>query len=191
MKNQTFQQMMKHVHELIAKDQWQTALEELRLADVKFPQTPAILTAMGDCQIHLEKPEAAISQFLKVVELEPGSVEAYNNLGVAYMFAQDFPNAEATYLEALQFKPNHSQTLKNLAFLYYQQEARLGDAATLLASVIRENPSDCEALFLMGQCYEVGEDLPSAKLCYERILVYQPGSQLALEALNQVHFKKN
>jgi tetratricopeptide (TPR) repeat protein len=191
MKNQTFQQMMKHVHELIAKDQWQAALEELGLANLKFPETPAILTAMGDCQIHLEKHDAAISHFLKVTELEPGSVEAFNNLGVAYMFAQDFPNAEATYLEALQFQPNHSQTLKNLAFLYYQQEARLGDAATLLASVIRENPSDCEALYLMGQCYEAGQDLPSAKLCYERILVYQPGSPMAMEALNQIHIKKN
>ncbi len=190
MTNQTYQTMMKHIQTLIEKNQWQTALDELRLANVKYPETPTILTAMGDCQVHLEKPEAAIPHFLKVTELEPDSVEAYNNLGVAYMFSQDFCSAESAYLKALQFMPKHEQTLKNLAFLYYQQEDRLGEAATLLASVIRSNPSDCEALYLMGQCYEIGGDLLSAQMCYKRILVYQPGAAIAIDALNQMQNKK-
>lgn len=191
MKNQNYQKIMKQIRSLIEKNQWQAAWEELCIAETQFPETPVILTAMGDCQIHLDKPEAAIPHFLKVTELEPASVEAYNNLGVAYMFAKDFSRAETTYLEALQFMPDHTQTLKNLAFLYYQQEDRLGDAATLLAGVVRSDPSDCEALFLMGQCYEMGGDLPSAKMCYERILVYQPGADMAVTALNQIHIKNN
>jgi Flp pilus assembly protein TadD len=190
MANQNYQKMMKQIQTLIEKNQWQTALDELRLADMKYPETPAILTAMGDCQIHMEKPEAAIPYFLKVTKLEPDSVEAYNNLGVAYMFLPDFASAESAYLRALQFMPKHEQTLKNLAFLYYQQEGRLGDAATLLASVVRSNPSDCEALYLMGQCYEIGGDQRSAQMCYERILVYQPGAAIAIDALKQLQSQK-
>lgn len=190
MKNQDYQKTMKQIQSLIEKDDWQATWQALCLADMQFPNTPAILTAMGDCQIHLEKPEAAIPLFLKVIEIEPNSVEAHNNLGLAYMFSKDFSRAESTYLEALQFKPDHFQTLKNLAFLYYQQENRLSDAVKILASVIRSNPSDCESLFLIGQCYEMGEDLPSARLCYERVLVYQPDNPLALEALNQLGITK-
>jgi tetratricopeptide (TPR) repeat protein len=182
---------MKHVQSLIKNEDWQPALEELQTADRKFINTPAILTAMGDCQIHLQKPEFAISCFRKVVEIEPDSVEARNNLGVAYMFAKEYSNAEETYLEALQFKPDHLQTLKNLAFLYYQQEERLGDAATLLASVIRRDPSDCEALYLLGMCYFIGEQPDSAKLCFERILTFQPDSDLAIEALKSIQSKSN
>ncbi len=175
--------------ELIAEDKWQEALENLRIANVEFPDTPVILTAMGDCQIHLDKSESAIPFFLRVTELESSSIEAINNLGVAYMFAKDFEKAEAAYLKALQFKPDHELTLKNLAFLYYQQDNRLGDAASVLAGIVRNNPSDCEALFLMGKCYETGGDTTSARMCYERMLVHQPDASLALEALSQLNVK--
>jgi len=191
MKTQNLGQIIKHVQSLIKKEDWQTALEELQAVDQQFARTPAILTAMGNCHIHLQKPEFAIPYFQNVVDIEPDSVEARNNLGVAFMFAQDYPNAEETYLEALQFKPDHLQTLKNLAFLYYQQEERLGDAATLLASVIRKDPSDCEALYLLGMCYNIGGQTDSAKLCFERILTFQPDSDLAIEALKSIQTKSN
>ena len=190
MKNQNYQKTMQDIQGLIEKGDWQASWQALCLADAKFPNTPAILTAMGDCQIHLEKPQAAVPLFTRVTELEPKSVEAYNNLGVAYMFVGDFAGAESTYLEALQFEPNHFQTLKNLAFLYYQQMDRLGDAVKILASLIRSNPSDGESLFLLGQCYEMGGDMTSAQQCYERVLVHQPENSLALEALNNLRHNK-
>jgi len=186
MKEQRYQKILKQVHTLMLKQEWQKALDEIRLADIEFPDTTAILTAMGDCLIHVNKPESAVDCFKRVTELEPDSVEAFNNLGVVYMFLQNFPEAEKAYLHALQFMPGHAQTLKNLAFLYYQQEDRLGDAATILAGLVRSTPSDCEALYLMGQCYEMGEDSISARYCYERILVYQPNSTEASDALNQL-----
>lgn len=183
MKNSRFAKTMKQVTDLIQEEKWQEALDMLRLTDVEYPDTSAVLTAMGDCLIHLNKPDSAIRNFNRVTELEPGSVEAINNLGVAYMFAHDFDNSELTYLKALQFMPDHEQTLKNLAFLYFQQDSRLGDAATILADLVRKNPTDCEALYLMGKCYETGGEKASARLCFERILVHQPESELAIEAI--------
>lgn len=186
MKNSDYSKIMREIYSLIEVGDWSTAWQQLYLADRQFPETPSILTAMGDCQIHMDKPDAAIPFFQKVMQLEPSSIEALNNLGVAFMFANDFQNAETTYLEALQFQPDHHQTLKNLAFLYYQQEDRLGDAAQILASIIRSDPKDCESLFLMGQCYEMGGDLASARKCYDRILLYQPDFVLAQQALQQM-----
>lgn len=180
---------MRKVTDLISEEKWQEALDMLRIVDVDHPDTPAVLTAMGDCLIHLDKPEPAIRHFGRVAELEPRSVEAINNLGVAFMFARDFENAEQAYLKALQFIPDHEQTLKNLAFLYFQQDDRLGDAATILADLVRKKPADCEALYLMGKCYETGGDSASARLCFERILVHQPGSDLAHQALQQLNGK--
>jgi Flp pilus assembly protein TadD len=187
MKDQRYQKVMKQVHGLMQNEEWQKALDELRLAEKDFPDTPVILTAMGDCQIHLNKLENALEHFKRVSELEPTSVEAFNNLGVAYMFDKNFTQAETAYLHALQFIPDHPQTLKNLAFLYYQQENRLGEAATILAGLVRTHPADCEVLFLMGQCYEMGEDPASAVLCYERILVHQPDSSEAKEAISRIN----
>lgn len=178
------EQLMRQIQKLIEEENWQLALDALNKLDKKSASTPAVLTAKGNCHIHLERPEEAIPYFIKVTEFQPGSVEAWNNLGVAYMFAQDYPNAEKTYLEALQFQPDNLATLKNLAFLYYQQEDRIGEAATLLASVIRREPSDCEALYLMGMCYHLGGQSDSAKVCFERMLTYQPDSHLAKDALN-------
>lgn len=189
MKNQHYQRVIKQIHDLMQKEEWQKALDELRLAEKDFPDAAVILTAMGDCQIHLNKPENAVEHFTRVTELESASVEAFNNLGVAYMFAQNFPRAETAYLQALQYMPDHAQTLKNLAFLYYQQEDRLGESAKILAGLVQSNPSDCEVLYLMGQCYELGEDPASAEMCYERILIYQPDSLEARDALKRVKQK--
>jgi Flp pilus assembly protein TadD len=190
MKNRTFPVLMKKAQELMQREEWQSALESLRLAEIEFPDQPALLTALGDCLIHLNKPENASEYFFRVTELEPESVEAFNNLGVSRMFEQNFIMAEKAYLQALQFMPNHPQTLKNLAFLYYQQEDRLGDAATILAGLVKSQPTDVEALFLMGQCYEVGEDPESARICYERIRVFQPDWQEAKDALSRLDQKR-
>lgn len=191
MKTKNLETIMKHVQTLFREEKWQAAFDELSSVDAKYANTPAVLTSLGDCRIHLQKPEEAIANFQKVIELDPDSIEARNNLAVAYMFAGDFSNAEETYLDALQYKPDHLSTLKNLAFLYYQQEDRMGDAATILASVIRKDPSDCDALYLMGMCYQAGGQPDSAKVCYDRILNLQPDSEIAINALNSLQSKSN
>jgi tetratricopeptide (TPR) repeat protein len=191
MKTRSLQSTLNHARSLIQEENWQAALDDLMSSGGKFSDTPAVLTARGECLIHLQKPDEAIPNFQKVIDLDPNSIEARNNLGVAYMFAGDFSNAEETYLEALQFKPDHLPTLKNLAFLYYQQEDRMGDAATILASVIRQDPADCDALFLLGMCYQTGGQPDSAKLCFERIMVLQPDSESALQALNSLQTISN
>jgi tetratricopeptide (TPR) repeat protein len=191
MKAKSLGSVLNHVQVLIDEENWTAALEELNTADQKFRDTPAVLTAMGNCEIHMQKPDAAISCFEKVIELDPESVEALNNLAVAYMFSGDYANSEETYLRALHYQPDHLPTLKNLAFLYYQQEERLGDAALLLANVIRKSPSDCEALYLMGMCYQTGGQMDSARVCFERVLELQPDSTLAKDALNKLQTKSN
>lgn len=182
MANQNPVKKIAQIQALMNEQKWQKALDELKKLDLAYPDTPAVLTAMGDCQIYLQNLEAAIPVFKRVTELQPDSIEAFNNLGVAYMFAQDYARSEEAYLEALQFQPDHLQTIKNLAFLYFQQDARAGDAATLLASVVRRDPSDCEALYLMGKCYQSGGDFESARLCFERLIANDPESPLANEA---------
>jgi tetratricopeptide (TPR) repeat protein len=191
MKAKKLGSVLNHIQVLIDEEDWAAAFEELKKADQKYSNTPAVLTAMGDCQIHMQQPETAIRCFEKVVELDPESVEALNNLAVAYMFSGDYVSSEETYLRALQFQPDHLPTLKNMAFLYYQQEERLGDAAQLLANVIRKSPSDCEALYLMGMCYQAGGQIDSARVCFEHILTIQPDSVMAKDALSVVKTKSN
>jgi len=191
MKAKNLGNILNHIQVLIDEENWPAALEELKAADQKFHNTPAVLTAMGECEIHLQQPEAAIPCFEKVIELDPESVEALNNLAVAYMFFGNYASSEETYLKALQYQPDHLPTLKNLAFLYYQQEERLGDAALLLANVIRTAPSDCEALYLMGMCYQAGGQMDSARVCFNRVLAIQPDSTLAKDALSVLQTKSN
>jgi tetratricopeptide (TPR) repeat protein len=191
MKTKNLGSVLNHIQVLIDEENWPAALEELKAVDQKYSNTPAVLTAMGNCEIHIQQPEAAISCFEKVIELDPESVEALNNLAVAYMFSGEYVSSEETYLKALQFQPDHLPTLKNLAFLYYQQEERQGDAALLLANVIRKAPSDCEALYLMGMCYQAGGQIDSARVCFERVLEMQPDSTLAKDALSVLQPKSN
>jgi TolB-like protein/DNA-binding winged helix-turn-helix (wHTH) protein/Flp pilus assembly protein TadD len=60
----------------------------------------------------------AIPMCRRVTELEPGSAQAYSNLGIAHGVAGDFERAAAAYREAVARKPS-SQAYSNIGTNYY------------------------------------------------------------------------
>lgn len=69
----------------------------------------------------MEKPALAIDNYKKAVEMQPGYVTAWNNLGNAFEKARDWKQAYNAYSEALSYAPDNkiarekSDSLRNRA----------------------------------------------------------------------------
>ena len=63
--------------------------------------------ALGFAYVNMERGELARAAYRQAVELQPGYVTAWNNLGDACEKARDFENAYKAYKEALAYAPDN------------------------------------------------------------------------------------
>ena len=74
-----------------------------------------IHNALGFGYLSTEKTEEAIVEFNKAVELQPGYVTAWNNLGDALEQKRDFKGAMEAYEESLVLSPGNQVAENRLA----------------------------------------------------------------------------
>ena len=55
-----------------------------------------------------EKYDEAIEEFERVIKINPKSVDAYFNIGIAKEAKNDFAGAKKMYEKTLEIKPNHA-----------------------------------------------------------------------------------
>jgi Flp pilus assembly protein TadD len=185
MTDSTFETLLEQADVAARQGEWETTLGWLAQATELQPEHPGALTGQGTCLIQLGRPTDALSYFRQVVALAPESPEAHNNLGVVYALNGDLHAAEEAYQQAIRLDADHAPAWKNLAMIYLRQN-RLAEGVQLLAALVKTNPHDVEALFLLGSCYEEGEDYPSARLLYEQVLQLQPDHGEARQGLERL-----
>ena len=67
------------------------------------------------------KHRQAISEFKKVLYIDPGYIKAYNGLGISYDLQGDFLNAVQAYQEGLKIDPNSDYIQNNLGYSHLMQ----------------------------------------------------------------------
>jgi Flp pilus assembly protein TadD len=90
--------------------------------------------------------------YKRIIGLSPRSLDASNNLGVAYLKQGNFPEAEKLFRRAISLEPNASEALINLSRLYYLQ----GDyrrATGLLEEALKKEPENYLALNYLATVY--------------------------------------
>ena len=96
-----------------------------------------------------------------------------------------FPEAEALYLQVLQFLPGHPKILGNLSALY-QQAGRLSEAAACCSKALAETPNDALLHLNLGAIREEQGDIPAAETCYRRAMELEPGNAKALNNMGKI-----
>jgi tetratricopeptide (TPR) repeat protein len=66
------------------------------------------------------------------------------------------------------------------------ENGRIADAAKLYHRILQRNANSLNALLRLGKCFYLTEDYPSALLCYEQVLRYEPANCIALEAIGML-----
>jgi len=179
MTSAVFDQLIEKADLAARQGDWTQTIIALQQAETLQPDHAGVLTGMGTCLIQINQLEEAIPYFQKVTRLAPESAEAHNNLGVSYMCARAYDDAERAYKEAIAVNPDHLPAWKNLATLYLQQPEKASEGVQVLASIVKKHPDDVESLMLLAECYEAGDEIESAVTLYSRVLSIEPENQVA------------
>ena len=116
--------------------------------------------------------DQAIAEFVKIVALEPKSVEDRLLLGQLYTVKHDNPKAEAQFKAAQTIEPASEDVVLNLARLY----AESGDvkrSAELIEAVPVEDRTPKEE-FALGAAYEQLKNMKDAIAAYQRSVDMEP-----------------
>ena len=66
-----------------------------------------VYNALGFAYFNMEKNDLAVEHYQKAVELQPGYVTAWNNLGDAFERKKSWNDALRAYEEALSYAPSN------------------------------------------------------------------------------------
>ena len=133
--------------------------------------------------------DQAIAEFVKIVALEPKSVEDRLLLGQLYTVKHDNPKAEAQFKAAQTIEPASEEVVLNLARLY----AESGDvkrATELIVAVPVEDRTPKEE-FALGAAYEQLKNTKEAIAAYQRSVDMEPENLDAERSLGQALLADN
>lgn len=120
-------------------------------APVSAVQADTLMQAGAAAEQHGDW-KAAIEDFRKVIQLEPGSAEAHSGLGAALAGSGQLDAAVAEDQRALELAPKDLRTRMNLASAYFKQ-GDLSRARAELESIHTDHPDDLRAAIMLGYVY--------------------------------------
>jgi type IV pilus assembly protein PilF len=91
----------------------------------------------GNGALFAQKYSEALAAFLEAVKYNPKSVDAWNNLGLAYYGMREVQKAKDSWLRVLTINPKYSEAKTNLGALYLEQN-KLVEAEQYFKEVLRD-----------------------------------------------------
>src|SRR5213078_4243997 len=124
------------------------AVAVLKAAVEKMPDDPSAHSALGEAFLVLGKPEDAVAEFKKRLELEP-TTESKLDLARAYVKARVAKQAEPLYQGVLKAEKDNQAARLGLADLYLAM-GNYAQATVLLNDALQRDPNDPQALSRFG-----------------------------------------
>jgi dTDP-N-acetylfucosamine:lipid II N-acetylfucosaminyltransferase len=134
------------------------------------------------------KFEEAISLFKTIIEKNPDSYVAYNNMGVIYYELGDSRKAKDFFTKALTIKEDYQDALLNIAD-YFQNNNNFTVAAEYLEKVLNHNDRDTHICNRLGALYlETGNEKKAREILI-RSLKINPDQESVKDSLKLLESK--
>lgn len=156
------------------------AIQEINLDEV---------LADANQKMQQKKYREAIRSLTTVTRMVPEHIEAWNNLGVAYLLVGENEQAEQALRSGLEQDPENVQLTKNLIQSLLPQETRVLEGMNMLVKFLEIRPEDADALYMLGRCLEAAGETEKAGLIYQRVIQIEPNYLLAEQALAELQKK--
>lgn len=164
---------LKQAAAFLQKGEWPQAEVILTELSKVLPKYDAIWLLLGTTRAQLGIAQGAEVALKKATELNPGSAEAYNNLGFVIDMQHRPDEAKRCYARAIQIDPLHSNAQYNLALLLQNQQ-QPDQAQTHYRLAIDANPLYTNALNNLGLLLLEKGQTEEAFTFLERALRFAP-----------------
>jgi Tfp pilus assembly protein PilF len=102
--------------------------------------------------------DKAMTEFKKVLKIDPANPLAHNNMGIIYKRNGLYVTAIDEFKQALEGMPNYYKTYNNLGNIYYEREY-YDEAEKYYLKCLKVKPDFAECYWNLALCYEAaGED---------------------------------
>ena len=119
---------------------WKDAETYCRSALEIAPNHPGLLQMLGVVLMRQARPAEAIAVFDRLLSMQPGMADVWNNRGYALQDLGKPAEALASYDRALSLKPRYGEALNNRAQLLLSHR-RVGEAADTYARLLEADPA--------------------------------------------------
>lgn len=153
-------------------------------SEVKEVNLDEILSQAGKA-MRKQNYREAVKSLQVITSMVPEHVEAWNNLGVAYLLLGENQSAETALRSGLEHDPENPHLVKNLIQSLLPQEEKVMEGMNMLVKFLEIRPQDPDALYMLGRCLDAAGDFEKSTLIYERVLELDPDYQLATQALEE------
>jgi tetratricopeptide (TPR) repeat protein len=145
----------------------------LRTTIRRNPDGPMAYYNLGLVYFQQGRLDEAITQYQKVLQINPVETDALNNLGSAFLQQGRLDEAVAHYRKALTINPDSAETHYNLGNALFQQ-GRTDEAMAHYQKALSINPDDAMAHYNLGNALLQQGRLGEAMAQYQQTLAINP-----------------
>jgi tetratricopeptide (TPR) repeat protein len=164
------------------------ALLEKMMREEGFAKRGDLVTALGECQLMLNRPREARDSFETASALEPGAVSSWLNLAKAAMAINDPARAEMSLRKALSMDGQSPEAQVMLGYLRLKQD-RLEESLAAFRKAASLDAKDPVAVCMSGYVLEKQGKPAEAAALYAAALKIRPNDELASALLAKVQVK--
>ncbi len=132
------------------------------------------------------KPDEAIREYERAIEIRENYPEAYNNMGTVFRDQQKTEQAEASYRRAIAFRPNYLDGLNNLAGVLVAQK-KYDDGIRILGDTLKLYPDNVGTLINLARAQMARGAYPMANRAVQQALKSAPENVEALTLAGQIN----
>ena len=141
----------------------------------------------------------AIYHINKGININPGYIEGYMNMGVAYSRLRDMKNAELWWNKARTINPYHKNFTdydKIISNYYFVAGLRNGvdnnfrESISNMQKALTYDSLNLEILYNLGGAYFTIHEIDSAKNYFQKVLNKNPSHQKAIEGLKAIEMQQ-
>ena len=128
---------------------------------------------LGNAMSTEGRPEEAITQYQKALDIKPDFAEAYYNLAYVRHQLGQVEKAIPLYQKVVELRPDLSEAHNNLGNAY-QHQGLLGEASACYQKALELRPDNAQAYSNLGNVYQVEGRIDQAIFCYEKAVKLNP-----------------
>jgi tetratricopeptide (TPR) repeat protein len=144
----------------------------------KTPNLPRPLLTRGFVYGNLGQYDKAIADFSRVIEIDPGSKEAYYNRGITYGMIGQVDKSIADYSRLIEIDPKYVKAYSNRGADYFNL-GQLDKAIADYTMAITLDPNYTDAFYNRGLAYGKLGKWENAIADYSRVLEIDPNNTMA------------